>query len=237
MWSFIHHLSLSLKASSSARCTGSQSNTAACLITWATAARKPSKRWWSSDARWADPASASEKSSSEHPHSAVSFFFLPLLDTDLQTKLTEETAFFPPQNSWLLTWIKQNKTQKNPSHLTSKVISKRGRARLRKMCVRAALLLIHTWKPACCSVQPAGSSSWAGCWGGDLPSPWNHRDAKRCWSPTSGFLYLTHSSAHLICVGDVSYLWLYLQAPLVLLRCPPHTHHLTHTHFACVGCV
>lgn len=46
--------------------TGFRNNMAARLTTWATAAGKPSRRWWSSDARWADPASASARSSPEH---------------------------------------------------------------------------------------------------------------------------------------------------------------------------
>lgn len=55
-----------LQGLSSALFTGFQNNMAACLTTWATAARKLSRRWWSLDARWADPASASAKSSPEH---------------------------------------------------------------------------------------------------------------------------------------------------------------------------
>lgn len=62
--------------------TGFPNNMAACLTTWATAARKPSRRWWSSDARWADPASASAKSSPEH--------LCPFLDTALQSNWAGE---------------------------------------------------------------------------------------------------------------------------------------------------
>lgn len=42
--------------------TGSRSSTSVCSTTWAGGARRRSWRWWSSTARWAAPASASERS-------------------------------------------------------------------------------------------------------------------------------------------------------------------------------
>lgn len=88
---------------------------------------------------------------------SVCFFFLFLLDTDLQTNWAEEEVFF-----FLLLFFSKlltaKKKKKTLHTLPQKVITRRGRA---QVCVRVALLLIFTSKPAssfvlCTQQDPRG---------------------------------------------------------------------------------